>query len=709
MLNVGGASELGTVFDPPGNPQAAFPGLAAVDTVVNGVPARKLFGTFQTTRDDPTLEPPLNRVVSTDGGVTFPAASYKSEPPTSNASRLRDGTLIGYGFKPVAVTARTATYEAYRSTDEGATWTTETATFHLGAKLASVTTDGGTRTHSGVLELPDGTILITIYGTFADAAGTRAQLQASTDGGRTFTRRGVIAEGTATDSYNEAAIAQLPNGNLLSVIRHHKGTLAPPVYTTSVDGQQWAAVQPLQVSFPYGYDPFDDATGAFLGIAPQLLLMPNGVMVLSSGRPDNWVAMSTNGVGTGWVGQLTYRNCPAKGFRLHGSTGNTDIAYVGGNRAIQVGDNCDVTWACSNPNETDFTVDKQNRIWRRFFDVLTPDVGKIDLATKYRLGRIAVIGDMTSTVPGHPRARVDGAFDGSTEYWSSAVRAGGAGSYVIQLDRQYDLTRIGLSLRNGRAGSGRVSLSIDGITWSGPVVDVTDRTHLAMEYFPLTTPVAARYVRVEVDASGTCDSGLGSSCAFLNELELYSTINSFENDPVNNRPRGYTEITSSWATRSGTGDNDSASALRIVDNSADAHSKVVWAAAASATKTLEFRLKPLAMPNGFLFDVLGRNPAGATVTAYHLAVQPDGSIARWTGQTWQLLSPTGLVKVGTWQTIRVQATTTGATIAVGDTTVANGVPPSTAGAVSLFGHRFASAGTKPIGGDFLVDDVLFGP
>jgi hypothetical protein len=193
------------------------------------------------------------------------------------------------------------------------------------------------------------------------------------------------------------------------VIRHQRpgNVVATPVSTTSVDGGgTWAPLSTLEVSFPNRYDPLDDASGALLGIAPQLRLMPNGVVVLSSGRPDNWIAMSTNGQGTGWIGQLTYRNCPTNGYRFHGSTGNTGVTTVGSSRLLQVGDNCESTWSCVLPDETDFTVDKQNRIWRRFVHLLTPDVGKSKrssaegLLTLTEISPIETYLDVRSSAPG---------------------------------------------------------------------------------------------------------------------------------------------------------------------------------------------------------------------------------------------------------------------------------------------------------------------
>ncbi|MDQ0363865.1 discoidin domain-containing protein [Catenuloplanes indicus] len=725
VLNVGGASEFGTVWDPPGDDapgstpvQAAFPGVLAVDAVAtDGTPVRRQYARFGLTRDDPNITGLSAQLESVDDGATFPAATYLDDPARAvqtSAIRLRDGSLLAYSFKtqpPPYNVGRHVRLTAYRSTDEGRTWASEDVLVDMGVYFH------GGRTASVPLELPNGDIVFAVYGKYADSANYRVQLQASTDGGRTFTRRGILAPADAANSYNETGLAALPNGKLIAVVRHHvpnsAGSLddvGVPVWTTSADnGATWTPLRDLSVTFPYGYDPMDDTTKKLEAVAPDLKLMPNGALVLRAGRPDNWVAISTDGQGTGWIGQLTYRNCPTDGDRHRGSTGYGGIDYVSANRAVVVGDNCDVTWSCTATSGSRFTVDKQTRVWRRWIDVLTPDVGRIDLATKYRKGKITVSGNMTSSVPGHPRARVDGAFDGSTEYWSSAVNTGGAGTYVLHLDRSYPLTKIGLSLRNGRTATGRVHLSSDGVTWGQPVAVAADRTHLAMEFFTLPTPAEARFVKIEVDASSACAPHLTGSCSFLNELELYSSINSFENDPVNNRPRGFTDIVQSWQTQRdpALADNDSASALVIVDTNANHIARVDRPGTPSPTRTLEFRLKPLHLL-GFLVDLHGRDAAGKDVTAYHLAVTADGRIARHDGNAWINLTGPGVVTENNWSTLRVTADTMRASIQVGGVTVAPDVPASTR-AATLTGYGLASNGTATVGDKYLVDDVLFTP
>jgi hypothetical protein len=728
VLNVGNPGDLARIWQsPPGskppaqqdtgmqpdNKQSADPVASSRDIIgPDGNPAKQVDVEFSEGLDRADdANPPPAHIRSLNGAATFPASSYDSPTFAGPYTVLRDGSLLGVDFTP-PISAPTSTgtvFRMYRSVDNGASWDAWDAPVPIGIPLGN---EIG-RTHRAPLELADGRILVSFYITGATESNdkaNRAMVAISADGGHSFTSS-LVAKGSNSNSYNETGVAQLNSGTLVAVTRHHVWNssskawdLATPVESTSSDGVTWSTPTNLSVTWPYGYDPFNDSTGQLLGIAPNLTLMPNGVLMLSSGRPDNWVAMSTNGLGTGWVGQVTYRNCPTSGYRLHGSTGNTGETAVASNRMIQVGDNCDNTWACPN-GESGYTTQAENWVWRRYVDVLTPDVGKIDLATKYRQGLINVQTNMNYTTAAHPRTGVAGAFDGSTEYWSSAVSPGGDGTYTIQLDQPYDLTRIGLALRNGRAESATVSLSNDGTTWTTPVVNVSHRTDLALNYQAFATPQTARFVRVSIPAESTCDSAVAASCAFLNELELYSTTDSFENDPLNVRPRGYSDLTLSWVTNA-TG--TSSRALRVVDTDSNQQARAMGSGTAATSKTLRFRVAPQALANAFLFDVLGKTSSGSQVTAYHFAVTSNGTV-QWcdSNRTWHDVTAAGAVPVGRWSDISVSANLSSATVAVNGTPVTSAAAQYQSGAATLSGFLFASNGKSSVGDDVLVDDVKF--
>jgi F5/8 type C domain/BNR repeat-like domain len=693
-FDVGG---LATAYAPSSGVIAGFPSLSAFDTGTATAPTRSMLSWFSQ-HPDVLGATVSGALTSHDGGTTFPAASYVANEP--GGVQLRDSTLFATDFTQNSITGSVATITVHRSADGGATWQTSTATVTLPAELKS----GGLYLAGNPFQLADGTLLLTYYSTFAGYAAQTSYVVASTDGGATFTPRGYVARPaspTDTNAYNETAVAQLPNGGLLAVFRHQVGsTLSTLRYAKSTDGGvSWTAPQDVLVSLDGA------AAAARTGVDPALRLLPNGILALSSGRDDDWVAYSTNGQGTGWVGSLTYRNCPTSGTRQHGSSGYTGIAAANTNTLIQVGDNCAPGWGCGSASDSGFTVDAKYRIWRRTLYALTPDVGKIDLATKYRQGLVTVATNLTWTSPAHPRTGIAAAFDGSTDYWSSAVGSRTAtGSYVITLDRSYALTRIGLSLRNGRPASARVYTSTDGVTWSGPVTQASARTDLALVYAALPSPVTARYVKIETDTSTDCDPDIGSSCAFLNEVELFSTTDSFENEPEGLRPRGYTDLNQTWTSTYEIG-GTSRVALRLDDTSATAPASATWPGSPAASETLQFATKPVTMPGGLLFNINGRNSSGATVAAYHLGVFSDGSLHRWTGSAWVTLSAAGVIPVGSWSTITLSATLSSATLSVNGVQIATGIPRTDTTATTLAGHAFTSAGTAPTGDNILIDDV----
>lgn len=687
---------LATAYTPPAGIIAGFPALSAFDTGTSAAPTRSMLSWFSQ-HPDVVGASGTGAVTSTDGGASFPASGYTANEP--GGIELRDGTLFGTDTNQTSIAGDVAAVTVHRSADGGATWQSSNATVTLPAATTWMTAAGSP------LELADGTLLLTYYSVFSGYAQSSSYAVASTDGGRTFAARGYIAQPPgAADStaYNETAIAQLPEGSLLAVFRHQNGgTVSTLRYAKSDDdGATWTAPQDLLVALDGA------AAAARNGVDPQLRLLPNGILALSSGREDNWTAYSVNGQGTGWVGALTYRNCPTSGSREHGSSGYTGIAASGADTLVQVGDNCAPGWGCSSTSDSGFTIDKNYRIWRRTLSALTPDVGKIDLATKYKQGLVTVDTNLTWTDPAHPRSGVAGAFDGSTDYWSSAVGSGpSTGSFVIKLDHPYDLTRVGLSLRNGRPESARVYTSTDGVTWNGPVAQASGRTDLALVYATLPSPTTAGYVKIEVDPAAACDPAVGTSCAFLNEVELYSTTDSFENDPLGDRPRGYTGLNQSWISNYAV-NGSSRQALRLDDTSSSAPATATWPGTPAATKTLQFAAQPVTLPGGLLFNINGRNSSGAAVTAYHLGVFSDGSLHRYTGTAWVALTGPGTIPVGSWSTITLTATLSSATLAVNGTQVATGIPRTDTTATTLTGHTFTSAGTAPTGDNILIDDVL---
>ncbi|SDH57133.1 exo-alpha-sialidase [Nonomuraea jiangxiensis] len=493
---------------------AGFPSVASIDLVgKDGRPVRKVIASWSTNVDE-VMEHTGELAVSHDDGDTFgvPRAAPLREAPL----QLLDGRLLATRYYLSPVDPHTSGLDVLTSTDAGETWTRSTATFTTPDELAGIGVAHGTP-----IQLLDGTILVAAYNPYGPTAAFKAEVYASRDGGRTFTRRGVIAEPSDGFTYNEAAIEQVADGSLLAVLRRDGGLYSTLHYSRSADGGvTWSPVDQLRL-------PGQDCV--VRGVSPRLLLMPNGVLVLSAGRPDNWMTVSLDGRGDSWgLPRVTYHNRDGV-YDSHGSSGYTGIAPIGVHRLVQVFDNCKLPgkWPDGTLNETacpaggKFEHGGWYAIKRRRFDVIPPDPGRIDLAAKARRGELTVTTNMTWSAAEHPRARPGGAHDGSTGYWSSAV-ARGRGVYVVHFDSAYTFTDVGLSLRPGHAADAKVYVSRDGRNWGSPVATVTGRVDYALRYSPLPPEARGRHVKIVLGPTRDCDPEVGRLCSMLNELELYA-------------------------------------------------------------------------------------------------------------------------------------------------------------------------------------------
>jgi hypothetical protein len=137
--------------------------------------------------------------------------------------------------------------------------------------------------HRSIVELPDGSLLATIYGTQEGHKKYTSALVHSEDGGKQWAFRSVIAqsENVGKEGFCEPALVQLANGDLFCAMR-----VGGPLHTTrsTDDGKTWSAPEIV----------------ADHGVDPALLLMRNGVLALSYGRPNVSLLLSSDGTGRSW-------------------------------------------------------------------------------------------------------------------------------------------------------------------------------------------------------------------------------------------------------------------------------------------------------------------------------------------------------------------------------------------------------------------------
>jgi hypothetical protein len=218
-------------------------------------------------------------------------------------------------------------------------------------------------------------------------------------------------------------------------------------------------------------------------------------------------------------------------------------------------------------------------------------------------------------------------------------------------------------------------------------------------------PTGARYVRLSDPNPAVSD---GSS--FLDEVQLYSTLDGFEADATGSAPVGNGVVTSTGATVVGTApavEPISSHFLRITDSSTTSLSRIAWDHGPSAQATTEFKVRASGTgTHALLVSVLGTDAAGMAVTPYHFMLDAvSGKFYRYdfANATWG--APLGSVAVGswTWNTVSVAAGPSSATLTVNGqavATVALSQPFTT-----LTGNRLSSSGTATTGDDWFVDDV----
>ena len=724
---------------------AGFPAARSVDYVDATVTTRKrVFVGFGTGPDIPTTRPSYAVLVSGDGAQNFPTSSLdRSGPRAVNLTRMSDGALLDVRPEPRGLVAssllpaqesRTAVLLRALRSDDGTTW------HRLSAEcgVPSVATDaclrlrvplragGNVRVNQGLVSYvtPAGqpALMMPYYGAFdGDPAGGRRTEVARSNGGSTWSTLGtigvptVVPDGTGdTIGYSEATITRLRDGRLYAVLRtdrrsrdHTAVGTEPLRWSVSSDGSTWSTPRQLTVIPQAG-----GAAGPWTGVAPTIELLPNGILVLAAGRLDNNVAFADGPGLPTWRGkQVIYSNYPTRGeaVRTRGSSGYMGLAAIAANRSVLIVDNCAAPpWGCPTAS-TGWIWDGKGSLKKAYLDVVTPAAGKVDLAGKIRSGRITVISnDFTWNSPQHRETRLAGAFDGSTQYWSSAMAAKRAGEAMLtlRLDREHTLNQVGLSLQVGYQGSADVYTSLDPAKGWTRVATLAKRSY-ALEYLPLA-PVRARYVQIRVRPSTMCAPDIGSSCASLNELELYSSaVASFENDPIGSAPRGYPG--SSMASVTDRNTDDSGRAVRLADRSTRWTSVLTSPPRAAAVRrTFETKVNALDLRSSVLMSLHGIDGAGRSVSLFRISISTTKGLRTWNRgvmSAHDLSGTTGIFKPGSWHTVRIVASRAQAAVIL-DGSVRAMMPHPTAGVRSFSTFRVSSV-SGPALSEVVLDDLVY--
>ncbi len=156
----------------------------------------------------------------------------------------------------------------------------------------------------------------------------------SSDNGKTFERRGTIAlDTTGKNMMAEPALAPTTDGRLVCAIRQEPHPRALMLTYSDDGGRTW--------SKPVKNHPF--------GVFPNLLLLENGILVLSFGRPGVLLKFSMDGKGRTWTspnylikgttGRPTDHTCSYTGLLAAGKN-EFLIAYSDFNHRNKAGKQC---------------------------------------------------------------------------------------------------------------------------------------------------------------------------------------------------------------------------------------------------------------------------------------------------------------------------------------------------------------------------------
>jgi hypothetical protein len=687
---------------------------------------RKILLSWAISADHKDTIPRFHHRITPNGGAGYWAKVINQiDVNFGNALKRRNNTILcmpnvvirdSVEIIPGILSERRFEITYHTSIDNGLTYTPHSGSVNFPFFVNWVVITRGIFEEGGVLYLP-AYASYPIYGSH-----WRPILLKSVNDGQTWSLHSdIVTLNSINDKYyDEVTVAVCANGDWLAVFR--EGQFKPLKYARSLDkGLNWSApasLPGLPTTSQTNIDDFNES------VDPFLQLMPNGIMMLSYGRPNSHMAFSYDGNGENWTYPMTtFTESPGLwSLAVKGKQSTNYLATVplGYNRFIQYGDTgADWVYHSDDNPYTPVRHPYPNpfSIWQKSFEIVTNRQNRIDLKKKILGGWANVMTAQTTlnyADANHPETRHLGAFDGSVDYWSSAI---GTGSGVLQLDLQkkYNINSVGLAMLYDKVQSATVELSEDLFTWI-PVETYTNETHRNIHYKDIA-PTLARYVRVTVSGSGPIG---------IAELELYQTASTFEANAATPTsvvhgmiPYGYA-LYGNTVSKHGISVRDvygyqSNRALTLYDGNESYIAGVKKIEAASNKKTLEFRFRAVTIPTGQFISmrILGM-ASGSENTIFYLAVMPDGSIkANEGGGFTKVIAAANTIPRGTtsaWNLLKIEADESAnlATVYLNGTllnTCAMNQTPSAA--TTLTGFAFASYGTNTFGELAYFDDINF--
>ncbi len=236
-------------------------------------------------------------MISRDNGKTWPEKI--THPDFYMTSMIKkDGILYGivYFTYPDSPTKERMVY--WTSGDEGKSWVKHNGIVNASENKQFKTTAGiwgSILFHRGMKVMDDGSITGVMYGNYDGDEKYRVLWVKSNDNCATWQIVSTIASGIPVDSFNHAegycepAFTKTRDGSILCVMRI--GSYLPLYQSRSYDnGATWS--KPVVLPGLVGK--------SLESVDPDLVLMKNGILALTYGRPRTRIAFSEDGCGYHW-------------------------------------------------------------------------------------------------------------------------------------------------------------------------------------------------------------------------------------------------------------------------------------------------------------------------------------------------------------------------------------------------------------------------
>ena len=243
--------------------------------------------------------------LSRDQGVSWEAyPGLCSDSPSLRLfyRELSNGTLLADQYQSKLDESGDPYIEMLRSENDGRNWVKQNASL-IGLPTEVRRCGMPTSFWGGCVELEPGHLIQGFYGQNNHARlewDTKSYVNGvfeSRDAGRSWHFLSYISTDPSLgpEGPNELDLEVLRNGDILGVFR-----TGSTIYTSrSIDqGKSWSPLKDSKVE----------------GVSPQLLLLGNGVLVMSYGTRDVYVRASLDGLGTNWTEPLLLYKGPGSGY-----------------------------------------------------------------------------------------------------------------------------------------------------------------------------------------------------------------------------------------------------------------------------------------------------------------------------------------------------------------------------------------------------------